>query len=243
MILDSKVALVTGGACGIGAEISKRLSKEGTAVAICDIDSENGIKTTSEIGEKARFYQMDISNEEEVNKTIEKIATDFNKIDILVNNAGIANDRLLLRMTKDDWEKVIKINLTGTFLVTKAVIKYMLKQRYGRIINIASVIGIIGNPGQSNYAASKAGIIAFTKSCAKELASRNVTVNAIAPGFIQTKMTETLSDEVKNNYLKFIPIGRFGNPSDIANLVIFLSSDHASYITGQVICVDGGMVM
>jgi 3-oxoacyl-[acyl-carrier protein] reductase len=186
---------------------------------------------------------MDISDEEQVKKTVESVVNSFSKIDILINNAGITNDKLLLRMTKQDWESVIAINLTGTFLVTKAIMRGMIKQRYGRIVNIASVVGLIGNPGQANYAASKAGIIGFTKSCAKELAGRNITVNAIAPGFIETKMTEVLSDEVKQYYLKLIPMGKFGLPEDVANLVLFLASDQSSYITGQVICLDGGMVM
>lgn len=243
MILDAKVVFITGGASGIGAGIAKRFIQERAQVFICDVDAEIGAKTAQQIGGNIHFYQMDISDEEQVNKTVGKIFNEFSKIDILINNAGITNDKLLLRMTKEDWERVIKINLTGTFLVTKAVIRNMIKQRYGRIINIASVIGLIGNAGQANYAASKAGIISFTKSCAKEVAGRNITVNAIAPGFIQTKMTEGLPDEVKQNYLKLIPMGKFGQPEDVANLALFLSSDQSSYITGQVICLDGGLVM
>lgn len=243
MALESKVALITGSASGIGAAIVKKFARLGTIVAACDVDSETGSKMVHEIGDGARFYKVDVSNETEVNRTVEKIFKDFERIDILVNNAGITNDKLLLRMSKEDWDHVIAVNLTGTFLITKAVIKYMIKQRHGKIVNIASIIGIIGNFGQTNYAASKAGIIAFTKSCAKELAGRNITVNAIAPGFIKTRMTDVIPEEIKQNYLKLIPLGRFGEPEDVANLVLFLSSDQASYITGQTICLDGGMVM
>lgn len=243
MILDSHVALVTGGASGIGAAIAKKFSSEGANVCLCDIDSEIGKKTCQDIGERAQFYHMDISDEDAVHATIEKIVQDYSKIDVLVNNAGITSDKLLLRMTKEDWGRVITTNLTGTFLVTREVIKHMVKQRYGRIVNIASVIGLIGNAGQANYAASKAGIIGLTKSCAKELAVRNITVNAIAPGFIETRMTAVLPDEVKQSYLKLIPMKRFGNPDDVAALALFLSSDQSSYITGQTICLDGGMVM
>lgn len=243
MTLDSKVALITGGASGIGAEIAKKFAQEGAKVALCDVDSDAGLKTAQDIGEKAQFYQLDIGNEDEVNTTIEKIIKDSTKIDVLVNNAGVTNDKLLLRMTKEDWEHVIKTNLTGTFLVTRAVIKHMVKQRYGKIVNIASVIGMIGNAGQANYAASKAGIIGFTKSCAKELAVRNITVNAIAPGFIETRMTDAIPEDIKQNYLKLIPMKRFGKPADVAYLALFLSSDKSSYITGQILCLDGGMVM
>jgi 3-oxoacyl-[acyl-carrier protein] reductase len=243
MIMDSRVALVTGGASGIGAAIAKKFSSEGADVCLCDIDSDTGRKTCQDIGERAHFYDMDIGDEDVVHATIEKIVQDYSKIDILVNNAGITSDKLLLRMTKEDWERVITTNLTGTFLVTRGVIKHMVKQRYGRIVNIASVIGLIGNAGQANYAASKAGIIGFTKSCAKELAARNITVNAIAPGFIETRMTAVLPDEVKENYLKLIPMKRFGNPDDVADLALFLSTHQSSYITGQIICLDGGMVM
>lgn len=243
MVLESKVTFITGGASGIGAGIAKKFIQEGTRVIICDVDAETGTKTAQQIGGNIHFYKMDISDEGEVKKTVETVINEFSRIDILINNAGITNDRLLLRMTKQDWESVIGINLTGTFLVTKTIMRYMIKQRYGRIVNIASVIGLIGNPGQANYAASKAGIIGFTKSCAKELAGRNITVNAIAPGFIETRMTENIPDEIKQNYLKLIPLRRFGLPEDVANLALFLSSDQASYITGQVVCLDGGMVM
>ncbi|MGQ9665143.1 MAG: 3-oxoacyl-[acyl-carrier-protein] reductase [bacterium] len=243
MLLDKKIALITGGASGIGAAIAKKFIENGAAVIIVDIDQELGNATAKQLGEKAFFYYMNIADEQSVNDTINQILDTFAKIDILVNNAGITNDKLLIRMTKEDWERVININLTGTFLVTRAVVKNMMKQHYGRIVNIASVIGMMGNAGQANYAASKAGIIGFTKSCAKELASRYITVNAIAPGFIETKMTEKLPDEVKQMYFKLIPLGRFGKPEDVANLALFLCSDQADYITGQVIAIDGGMVM
>ena len=235
--------MITGGASGIGAGIAKRFVQEGGVVAICDIDAQTGAKTAQEIGGKIHFFKLDISDEEQVRKTVEDIQKQFLKIDILINNAGITNDKLILRMTKEDWEHVLNINLTGTFLVTKAVIRSMIKQRYGKIVNIASVIGLIGNPGQANYAASKAGIIGFTKSAAKELGARNITVNAIAPGFINTKMTDIIPEEIKQAYLKMIPMGHFGETDDVANLALFLSSDQSSYITGQVFCLDGGMVM
>ncbi len=243
MLLESKVALITGGARGIGAEIAKKFVENKAKVLICDVDKDAGLRTVQEIGEGAQFFEMDIGSEEDVNNTVEKIGNQFKKIDILVNNAGITHDRLLLRMTKEDWDRVIKVNLTGTFLVTKAVMKNMIKQRYGKIINIASVVGLIGNAGQANYAASKAGIIGFTKSCAKEVASRNITVNAVAPGFIETPMTDALPDEVKQQYLKSIPMKKFGKPEDVAHIALFFASDQSSYITGQVICLDGGMVM
>jgi len=240
---DVRIALITGGATGIGAAIVRRFVKAGVHVALCDVDEENGKRLATEIGGSARFYSLDIADEKQVNEVVEKIFGDFGRIDFLINNAGITNDKLLIRMSKDDWDRVLQVNLTGTFLVTKAVVKYMMKQRNGRIVNIASVIGLMGNFGQTNYAASKAGIIAFTKSCAKEFSSRNINVNAVAPGFIETRMTKAIPEEIRQNYLKVIPLGRFGEPSDVANLVFFLTSDEASYMTGQTICVDGGMVM
>ncbi|MEO0184945.1 MAG: 3-oxoacyl-[acyl-carrier-protein] reductase [candidate division WOR-3 bacterium] len=243
MVLNGKIAFITGGASGIGAAIVRKFAENGATVIIGDVDQDLGRTTVQQIGEKAYFYHIDIANEQSVNGTVENIVSSFAKIDILVNNAGITNDKLLLRMSKEDWDRVISINLTGTFLVTRAVVKHMMKQRSGTIINIASVIGLIGNAGQANYAASKAGIIGFTKSCAKEFASRNIKVNAIAPGFIETRMTEKLPEEVRQTYFKLIPLGRFGRPEDVANLALFLCSDQADYITGQVIALDGGMVM
>jgi 3-oxoacyl-[acyl-carrier protein] reductase len=243
MDTEGKLALVTGGATGIGAAIARRFVQEGMQVAICDVDDKNGQAMTAELGAQAHFYKLDITDEPKVSSVVDAIFGEFGRIDVLVNNAGITNDKLLIRMNTEDWERVIRVNLTGAFLMTRAVGKHMLKQRYGRIINMASVIGMIGNFGQANYAASKAGIIALTKSCAKEFARRNILVNAIAPGFIKTRMTDVIPEEIKENYLKLIPMGRFGEPEDVANLVVFLSSEQASYLTGQTICVDGGMVM
>jgi 3-oxoacyl-[acyl-carrier protein] reductase len=243
MAIESELALVTGGATGIGAAIAKRFVKQGMQVAICDIDAQDGQTIAAEMGEPARFYKLDVTDESEVNNIVDRIFEEFGRIDVLVNNAGITNDKLLIRMTSKDWESVLRVNLTGTFLMTRAAAKHMIKQRRGRIVNIASIIGLIGNFGQANYAASKAGIIAFTKSCAKEFARRNIMVNAVAPGFIKTRMTEIIPEDIKDGYLKLIPVGRFGDPEDVANIVAFLSSEQASYITGQTICVDGGMVM
>jgi 3-oxoacyl-[acyl-carrier protein] reductase len=241
MLLESRIALVTGGAQGIGAEIAQGLAAEGARVIATDIDDNAGAQVSR--GDRIDYRHMDVSDPDEVARTVDEIVQNYGKIDILVNNAGITSDRLLLRMTKDDWDRVLAVNVTGTFLVTKAVIRSMIKQRYGKIINIASVVGLTGNAGQANYAASKAGIIGFTKSCAKELGGRNITVNAIAPGFIETSMTRDIPEEAKQNFLKSIPLGRVGQPKDVADLVLFLSSDRSSYITGQTICVGGGMVM
>ena len=243
MAEEGKIALVTGGATGIGAAIARRLVQDNMQVAVCDVDVKNGEELVSGIGALARFYKLNVADESEVTETVDTIFKEFGRIDVLVNNAGITNDKLLIRMSKEDWDRVLEVNLTGCFLMTRAVAKYMIKQRYGRIINMASVVGLIGNFGQANYAASKAGIIALTKSCAKEFARRSILVNAIAPGFIKTRMTEVIPEDMKENYLRSIPAGRFGEPLDVANLVAFLSSDQAAYITGQTICLDGGMVM
>ncbi len=243
MAEEGKIALVTGGATGIGAAIARRLVQDNMRVAVCDVDVKNGEELVSGIGALARFYKLNVADESEVAETVDTIFKEFGRIDVLVNNAGITNDKLLIRMNKEDWDRVLEVNLTGCFLMTRAVAKYMIKQRFGRIINMASVVGLIGNFGQANYAASKAGIIALTKSCAKEFARRSILVNAIAPGFIKTRMTEVIPEDIKENYLRSIPAGRFGEPLDVANLVAFLSSDQAAYITGQTICLDGGMVM
>jgi 3-oxoacyl-[acyl-carrier protein] reductase len=243
MATQGKIALVTGGGTGIGAAIARRFVKEGVRVVICDIDTKNGQAVSAELGAPAQFYELDVSDESQVNSVVEKVIGEFGHIDVLVNNAGITNDKLVIRMSAEDWERVIRINLTGAFLMTRAVVKHMIKQRQGRIINMASVIGVIGNFGQANYAASKAGVIALTKSCAKEFGKRNILVNAIAPGFIKTRMTEVIPEEIKENYLKQIPLGKFGEPEDVANLVFFLSSEQASYLTGQTICLGGGIVM
>ncbi|MDI6783917.1 MAG: 3-oxoacyl-[acyl-carrier-protein] reductase, partial [bacterium] len=215
-------------------------------IAITDVNRETAQQTATEIesfGRRSYVAQADVADSAAIELFVNAVVEKFGRIDILVNNAGITRDTLLIRMKDADWDTVLKINLTGTFNCMRAVSKIMLKQRSGRIVNMASVIGLMGNVGQANYAASKAGIIALTKSAAKELASRGILVNAIAPGFIMTRMTEVLSEQVKAEMLKLIPLSRFGKPEDIANTVLFLVSDSASYITGQVIQVDGGMVM
>jgi len=246
MRLKGKVALVTGGAQGIGRDIALAFAREGAEVVIGDINLEKAEATRKEIealGVKSLAIELNVTDyalvEEAINKTLDK----FTKIDILVNNAGITRDNLLLRMSEADWDAVIQVNLKGTFNCTKAVSRPMVKQRSGRIVNIASIIGIIGNPGQANYSASKAGIIALTKTAAKELASRNITVNAVAPGFIQTDMTAKLPEELKEKMLAAIPLARFGMPADVAGVCVFLASDEAGYVTGQTVVVDGGMVM
>ncbi len=244
-MLEGRVSIVTGGARGIGKAIAMELADAGSDIVIFDVLDE-GVDTAREIekkGRKAGFYKVDITDLDAVNSVVEKVLEEFGRIDILVNNAGITRDTLLMRMEESDFDLVVKVNLKGTFNCTKAVLKPMMKARWGRIINISSIIGLMGNVGQANYAASKAGIIGFTKSVAKELGKRNITVNAVAPGFIRTPMTERLSDEVKEGYFKLIPLGRFGEPEDVAKVVRFLASDDAGYITGQVIQVDGGLLM
>ncbi|MBI4722360.1 MAG: 3-oxoacyl-[acyl-carrier-protein] reductase [Candidatus Stahlbacteria bacterium] len=226
-----KVAVVTGGSKGIGLAIAQKLISDGIKVIIWDV--------IEPIVPDIEFRKVNIASFNEVKESANKIGD----IDILVNNAGITRDKLLMRMKEEDWDSVIAVNLKGTFNCTHAFLPGMIKKRYGRIVNISSVIGIIGNAGQSNYAASKAGIIGFTKSIAKEVGSRNITCNAIAPGFILTEMTQNLSPQIKESYIKSIPLARAGTPEDIANTVQFLISDEASYITGQVINLDGGMVM
>jgi len=246
MRLEGKVALITGGARGIGRAIALIFAKEGADVVVADVNLEIALKTASEIenlGRKALALEMDVTNYDKVEEGINKILDKMGKVDILVNNAGITKDNLLLRMSHTDWDAVINVNLTGTFNCIKAVCRPMIKQRSGRIISIASIIGLMGNPGQANYAASKAGIIALTKTVAKELASRNINANAVAPGFIQTEMTAKLSEEIKKKMLEAIPLAKLGTPEDVANVCLFLASDESSYITGQTITIDGGMVM
>jgi 3-oxoacyl-[acyl-carrier protein] reductase len=246
MFLTGQVAIVTGGGAGIGKAIALALAKEGADIALTDVNLETAQQTATEIeslGRKSFAVQSDVSDSAAVDTFINTVVEKFGKINILVNNAGITRDTLLIRMKDADWESVLKINLTGTFNCIRAVSKIMMKQRNGRIVNMASVIGLMGNAGQANYAASKAGVIALTKSAAKELASRGILVNAIAPGFIMTRMTDVLPEPVKAEMLNRIPLARFGKPEDIANTVLYLVSDAASYITGQVIQVDGGMVM
>ena len=246
MNLKGKIVFLTGGAQGIGKEIGVIFAQHGANIAIGDINQstlENTVSELKQMGVEAEGYILDVSVLASCEEAVKKAIDKFGRIDILVNNAGITKDNLLIRMSEEDFDRVVKINLKGTFNCTKVISRIMMKQRYGRIINIASVIGLIGNVGQVNYAASKAGIIGVTKSVAKELASRNVTVNAIAPGFIQTEMTDVLPEEVKAKMLELIPLKRPGKPIDVAHAALFLASDYSSYITGQVLVVDGGMVM
>ena len=246
MRLQGKTALVTGGARGIGREIALCLAREGANVIIWDVNSESAKSTAKDIealGVKADYAQVDVTKLNQVEESVNKILDNFQKLDILVNNAGITKDGLLLRMPEADWDAVINVNLKGTFNCTKVASKAMLKQKSGKMVNIASIIGIIGNAGQANYSASKAGIIALTKTTAKELASRGICVNAVAPGFIQTEMTAKLPQEIQEKMLAQIPLGRFGKPEDVARLCLFLASSEADYITGQTIIIDGGMVM
>jgi 3-oxoacyl-[acyl-carrier protein] reductase len=246
MKFKDKVTLVTGGARGIGREIAMAFAREGSSIAICDVNAETLALTQKDIeafGVQIITGVVDVTKAVQADEFTQKTLDKFKKIDILINNAGITRDGLLVRMSEADWDLVLAVNLKGAFNFTKAVSKIMMKQRDGRIVNMASIIGIMGNAGQANYAASKGGLIAFTKSVAKELASRNVRANAIAPGFIQTDMTAKLSDEVKSEMLKFVPLGKLGTVQDVANLALFLAGDDSSYITGQAIQVDGGMVM
>lgn len=243
----SKVAFITGGTRGIGRQIAITLAENGYDIAVNyrteNEDLEETKKEIEKLNVKCLAVKGDVSNFEDTEEMTKQIIQEFGKIDVLVNNAGITKDMLLMRMKKEDFESVIDINLVGTFNVTKNVIPYMMKQREGRIINISSVVGISGNAGQTNYSASKAGIIGFTKSLAKEVGSRNILVNAVAPGFIATQMTDVLKDEVKEEISKTIPLKRMGTVEDVANVVKFLASSDSSYITGQILQVDGGMLM
>ena len=243
--LDKKVVLVTGAARGIGRAIAETVAEAGADVALCDLQ-EDWLSETAEAvsaaGRTVRCYAVDVSDAEAVVATVDAVVSDFGRVDVLVNNAGITRDTLLLRMAVEDWDAVLNVNLRGTFLFSKAVARPMVKQRTGAIINIASIIGLIGNAGQCNYAASKAGVMALTKSSAKELAARNIRVNAVAPGFIESKMTDGLSEDVRQRMLDSIPMKRFGVPRDVARVVLFLASDAAGYMTGQVLTVSGGMV-
>ncbi|WP_319561563.1 3-oxoacyl-[acyl-carrier-protein] reductase [Marispirochaeta sp.] len=246
MLLEGKKALVTGGAQGIGKEIIMKFLAEGASVHYCDL-AEGPFKAEMDAAARGdatvSFHKANITDEEEVKALIKEITAD-GKLDILVNNAGITRDGMVFRMSLDQWESVLKVNLTGSFLVAREVSAFMaMKQKSGSIINMASVVGQMGNAGQTNYSASKAGLIGFTKSLAKETAKRNVRVNAVAPGFIETAMTDKLTEDVKAEYARAIPLGRMGSPEDIANTVLYLACDLSSYITGQVIRVDGGLVM
>lgn len=244
--LKDKVAFVTGAAQGIGKAIAIAFAKEGANVIISDINFELAAQTAKEVGAlgvKALAIKTNVADLADVEKSVEESVKTFGRIDILVNNAGITKDNLLIRMKKEDWDAVIGVNLSGVFNCTKAISSLMMKQRCGKIINIASIVGQMGNFGQANYAASKGGVIAFTKTVARELASRNVTANAVAPGFIQTAMTDKLSEDVKNKMLEQVPLGKLGQPEDVANAVLFLAGPDSDYITGQVIAVNGGMYM
>ncbi len=242
--LTGKIAIVTGASQGIGQQIAIGLGKRGAKVACVARSADKLAETVAaikEVGGDADAFPCDVTSRESVEQLIDKVAEDWGKIDILVNNAGVTRDNLLPRMTDEEWDTVINTNLRGMFLFSRAASKYMMRARYGRIINISSVSGIMGNPGQTNYSASKAGMIGFTRSLSRELAGRKVTINAICPGFIESDMTKALGPAVEDEVKKRIPAKRMGKPEEIADAVLFLSSDHASYVTGQVLTVDGGM--
>ncbi len=244
--LSGKVALVTGAAQGIGKAIALLLARNGADIAVSDINLEKAEETAKEIsaiGPKAMAVKVDVANLSDVERMVEGILEKLAKIDILVNNAGITRDKLVLRMTEEDWDAVLGVNLKGTFNCTKAVLRHMAKQRSGKIVNIASVVGEMGNAGQANYSASKAGVIGLTKTIAKEYAQRGINVNAIAPGYIETPMTEALPEKAKEELRKLIPMERLGRPEDVAEAVLFLVSEESSYITGQVLNVNGGIYM
>lgn len=240
MNFTDKTVLITGGSRGIGKAIAESFADENAGVIVTYRNAIDEIYFNSK---RINHFKCDVSDFKSVQEIVDRIIKEYSKIDILVNNAGITKDGLILRMSEEDWDSVIDTNLKGVFNMTKAVSRHMMSKRYGKIVNVTSVVGIIGNAGQANYVSSKAGVIGFTKSIAKELASRNINCNAVAPGFIATEMTDRLPEEVKQNYLNSIPLKKFGSGDDIANAVKFLSSDKSGYITGQTICVDGGIVM
>jgi 3-oxoacyl-[acyl-carrier protein] reductase len=247
LLLD-QVAIVTGGNAGIGKAISLKLAEEGARVAIMGTNAVTGASTVAEIQQhfptsQVRFYQVDVSKTSAVEETIKKIIDDFGKVDVLINNAGVTADQLLMKMSEEEWDRVLAVNLKSCYNTCRAVVRSMMKAKKGKIINISSVVGLMGNAGQVNYAASKAGMIGFTKALAKELATRNILVNCIAPGFIQTKMTEGLSESQKEAILKEIPLGRLGETKEIAHVVWFLASPLSNYMTGQVVAIDGGMAI
>ncbi len=246
MDFKGKIALVTGAGRGIGREIAVSFASLEANVIIADIEEGSSPTTAEEIknnGGHAKFFRIDVSKAEEVNEAVKKIIEQYGKIDILVNNAGITKDNLMMRLKEEEWDHVLNVNLKGAFNMSKAILPSMLKSRYGRIINISSVIGMMGNAGQTNYAASKAGIIGLTKALAREVASRGITVNAVAPGYIDTEMTKSIQEETKNKLIQLIPAGRLGTTRDVANGVLFICSDQAAYITGQVLGINGGMYM
>jgi 3-oxoacyl-[acyl-carrier protein] reductase len=247
MSLSERVAIVTGGGRGIGRAIALRLAEAGASVVVNDIGDtgplEAVVREIKAMGRQALPVLADVSSSSEVDRLVEETMAAYGRIDILVNNAGIARDQLLLRMTEEEWDRVLAVDLKSVFLCTRAVLKHMIKQRWGRIISLTSVVGIVGNPGQANYAAAKAGIIGFSRTIAKEVASRGITVNAIAPGFIDTEMTQRLKEEWRQELKKRIPLGRLGSPRDVAEAVAFLAGEEAGYITGQVLGVDGGMAI
>jgi 3-oxoacyl-[acyl-carrier protein] reductase len=243
MRFKDKVVMVTGGAAGIGRVTAEAFAREGAKLAICDVNPEAGEVAAKALGPEASFQKVDVAREAAVSAWADEVAKHYGRIDVLVNNAGITRDALLLRLKEADWDLVMNINLKGAFLCTRAVVRYMAQQRSGRIVNVASVVGVIGNVGQANYVASKAGLIGLTKTVAREFAGRGITVNAVAPGFIETQMTAVLSEKVREAFLTQIPLGRAGSPEDVAAAVTFLASDQAAYLTGQVLHVSGGMYM
>jgi 3-oxoacyl-[acyl-carrier protein] reductase len=246
MVLSNRVAIVTGSARGIGRAIALKLAGAGASVVVNDIDkaaelAQGVVEEIKAMNRQSLAVLADVSSSPDVARLVETTLATFGKVDILVNNAGITRDHLLMRMSDEDWDEVLNVNLKSAFLCTRAVLRHMLRERWGRIISIASIVGVAGNPGQANYAAAKAGIIGFTRTVAKETASRGITVNAIAPGFIDTDMTRRLEEDYKQELLRHIPVGYFGSPDDVAEAVAFLASEKARYITGQLLHVDGGM--